>query len=249
MRHSYQLGFISDDNIYEHVRNTVNTYRRSINLEEFNSNIIDPIKLTFDSKIYGKSFKEMIDSECIRQIDKTNSNNIGYFHQNLFKYVGHGWIVPPNGETGFDVENRSMHIYCEVKNKHNTMNAAASKATYIKMQNKLLEDDNATCYLVQVISKTSQDVNWVISLDGRRYSHNHIRKISIDLFYNLVFHDPDAFMKLCKALPIVLDDVLQDEPALQVQNTVFDELRVSSTDLYKSLFLLAFSTYEGFDRF
>ena len=33
MRH-YNLGFISDEDIYEHVKNTVLQYRRSINLND-----------------------------------------------------------------------------------------------------------------------------------------------------------------------------------------------------------------------
>lgn len=250
MRHQYNLGFISDNDIYDHVNATVQTYRRSINLDEFNSNIIDPIKLTFDAKIYEKSFQEMIESECIRQIDKTNSNNIGYFHQNIFKYAeNRGWIVPENGVTGFDVQNNRRHIYCEVKNKHNTMNAASSRSTYIKMQNQLLRDDQAICYLVEIISKRSQDRPWQISLDGNRFSHDRIRKISVDKFYDMVFETPDAFMKLCKALPVILDDVLTNEENLHINNTVFNELSRSSSDLYKSLYLLAFETYEGFDRF
>ena len=91
---NYNLGFISDEDIFNHVKNTVSQYRRSINLQEFNKNIIDPIKLTFDSKIYGQTIRQTIESECIRQIDKTNNNCIGYFHQNLFKHAGHGWEVP-----------------------------------------------------------------------------------------------------------------------------------------------------------
>ena len=81
----YNLGFISNEDIYQHVKETVGLYRNKIDLEQFNSNIIDPIKLTFDSKIYGKTFEEIIEAECIRQVDKTNTNHIGYFHQNLFK--------------------------------------------------------------------------------------------------------------------------------------------------------------------
>jgi hypothetical protein len=49
---NYNLGFITDENIFAHVKATVLNYRRSINLKEFNKNIIDPIKLTFDAKIY-----------------------------------------------------------------------------------------------------------------------------------------------------------------------------------------------------
>ena len=59
-------------------------------VKEFNKNIIDPIKLTFDSKIYGQTMAQTIESECIRQIDKTNNNRIGYFHQYLFKLAGNG---------------------------------------------------------------------------------------------------------------------------------------------------------------
>lgn len=81
----YGLDSISDDDIFHHVKETVELYRTHINLKEFNKNIIDPIKLTFDSKVYGRSIEEIIEAECIRQIDKTNTNHIGYFHQNLFR--------------------------------------------------------------------------------------------------------------------------------------------------------------------
>lgn len=146
----YNLGFISDVDIYNHVKATVLQYRRSINLKEFNKNIIDPIKLTFDSKIYGQTMQQTIESECIRQIDKTNNNRIGYFHQYLFKYAGGGWVVPDNGEKGgFDVLNDEKHIYVEMKNKHNTMNRSSSSDTYVKMQNKILKDDKATCMLLR----------------------------------------------------------------------------------------------------
>ena len=90
----YKLGFISDDDIFEHVKNTIEKYRKTINLKDFNSNIIDPIKLTFDALIYQKKMNDLILDECIRQIDKSNSNVIGYFHQNIFKYVKGGWEVP-----------------------------------------------------------------------------------------------------------------------------------------------------------
>ena len=52
------MGFISDEVIYNHVKDTVLKYQRRIDLEKFNSNLIDPIKLTFDAKVYGKTFEE-----------------------------------------------------------------------------------------------------------------------------------------------------------------------------------------------
>lgn len=243
---NYNLGFISDEDIYNHVRNTVMQYRRSINLADFNKNLVDPIKLTFDAKIYGQTMAQTIEAECIRQIDKTNNNRIGYFHQYLFKYAGNGWEVPSNGDKdGFDILNDTRHIYVEMKNKHNTLNSASAKNTYIKMQHQLLRDDKATCMLVEAIAKRSQNVNWVITMDGRRYSYDRIRRVSIDKFYDIVFDDRLAFHKLCMALPHILDDVLDDDASIKLVNTVYDEL--DKDDFSKSLYLLAFSTYEGFD--
>ncbi len=240
----YNLGFISNESIYEHVHNTVRTYCRKITLADFNHNIVDPIKLTFDAKVYGKSIEQVIADECFRQIDKSNGNRIGYFHQNLFTYAGKGWIVP---KQGFDVENPQLHIFVEMKNKHNTMNASSSQKTYMKMQSKLLEDDEATCYLVEAISKKSKDEVWNISIDKKSCSHKRIRRMSMDKFYELVFGDATAFFKLCMALPQIIEDVVVDDGELSLKNSVYEELEHSHTDLLKALYILAFSTYEGFD--
>lgn len=248
----YHLDFISDVDIYEHVKNTVSQYCRSISLAEFNKNIVDPIKLTFDAKIYGQSIREAIESECIRQIDKTNNNRIGYFHQHLFRYAGNGWIVPDNGELGgFDVVNKERHIYVEIKNKHNTMNAASASDTYVKMQNQILRDDKALCLLVETIAKRSQNVVWKLTINkaGRkeRYEHERIRRVSMDKFYEIVFGDNTAFSRLCKALPDILDDVMRQEPSIKLKNTVYEEL--NGDDFFRNLYLLAFKTYDGFDKF
>lgn len=242
--HHYNLGFISDADIYEHVKKTVEAYRREITLDQFNENIIDPIKMTFDAKVYGKTIEQAIADECFRQIDKSNTNKIGYFHQNIFRYAGHGWVVPA---TGFDVENGDLHIYVEMKNKHNTMNSASSQKTYMKMQGKLLQDDEATCYLVEVISKHSRDDAWRISLDGKPHGHKKIRRMSMDKFYALVFGEENAFFKLCKVLPEIIEDVVKENPGLALKNTVYTELTREHADILTSLYMLAFATYEGFD--
>lgn len=70
---NYNLGFISNNDIAEHVRNTVMQYSRSIDLKAFKKNNIDAIKLTFDAKIYGKSFEEIIDSHFKRYTEESVS--------------------------------------------------------------------------------------------------------------------------------------------------------------------------------
>ena len=242
----YNLGFISDKDIYNHVKETVLRYSVGIDLKEFNSNIVDPIKLTFDAKVYRRTLEEVIASECLRQMDKSNNNHIGYFHQNIFRYAGNGWEVP---NEGFDVVNEDRHIYVEIKNKHNTMNSAASQKTYMKMQNKIVRDSHATCMLVEVIATKSQNKTWVVTVDKEQFNNEHIRRVSMDKFYEIVFGDTFAFAKLCRTLPVILDDVIKELGNAENGNTVFEELSAISPDIMKSLYLLAFKTYEGFDNF
>lgn len=243
--HKYNLGFISDTDIYEYVKKTVESYRREITLSQFNENLVDPIKLTFDTKVYGKTVRQTIADECFRQIDKSNTNRIGYFHQNLFNLAGDGWVVP---KEGFDVENDDKHIYVELKNKHNTMNSASSQKTYMKMQAKLLDDDQAICYLVETISKKSKDETWRITLDKKPRAHNRIRRMSMDKFYELVFGDSTAFYKLCMTLPSIIEDVVKDHEEFALKNTVYEELTEEHSDLLIALYMLAFSTYDGFGQ-
>lgn len=242
----YNLSFISDANLVQHVRETVLKYRFQINLADFNSNLIDPIKLTFDAKVYKKSIEEVIESEIIRQLDKSNTNHIGYFHQNIFKYIGNGWIVP---KEGYDIEHKEKNIFVEMKNKHNTMNSSSSQKTYMRMQNTILQNSNATCLLVEVIAANSQNIPWRVSLDKQSVVNDKIRRVSIDKFYEIVTGDPLAFKKLCRILPIVIEDVVNNSTLVNKLNTVVDELQTIDHNLLKSIYLLSFKKYEGFNDF
>lgn len=246
----YNLCFISDVDLFKHIKETIEKYRFTINLNEFNKNLIDPIKLTFDAKVYGKTIEEIIELEITRQMDKTNSNNIGYFQQNIFKYIHHketqqtNWYVPSKG---FDIVNEEEKIYVEMKNKHNTMNSSSSQKTFMRMQSKLLEDRENRCYLVEVIAKNSQDIKWKVSLDGASTSNENIRRVSIDKFYEIVTGEKEAFKKLIEALPNVMDDVLKEIEQDGIENSVFTELQAIDGNILKSLYLLSFQRYEGFN--
>lgn len=240
----YGLDFISNENLYAQVKETVLKYRFDIDLSKFNKNLIDPIKLTFDSKIYNKTIEETVEDEIIRQIDKSNTNEIWYFHQNIFRYIGIGWVVP---KRWYDIVNESKEIYVEMKNKHNTMNSSSSQKTFMRMQNTLLEKTKATCYLVEVIARNSQDIKWAVSLDWESVSHNNIRRMSIDKFYELVTGKVYAFRDICSIIPSVLDDVILEIWDRSSGNTVLNELEWLSEDMLKSIYLLSFAKYEGFD--
>lgn len=251
---SYNLSFISDEDLYNHTKETVNKYRFNINLQSFNKNLIDPIKLSFDSIIYQRSYsneavESIIEDEVRRQMDKSNTNHIGYFHQNIFKYIGNdnGWIVPT---TGFDIENLSQHIFVEMKNKHNTMNSSSSAKTYMRMQNKIIQNPDAVCMLVEIIAKRSQNIPWGCSIDGQRVSHENIRRVSIDKFYEIATGNPNAFAELCKVLPKVISDIVEAQTETLINNSVIQELReIETNSLLQNLYLYAFREYQGFENF
>ena len=242
----YNLGFITDSDIFKHVKDTVMKYRVRIDLSEFNSNLIDPVKLTFDSKVYKKDIEDVLESEIIRQLDKSNTNHIGYFHQNIFKFIGNGWTVP---DQGYDIVNESKKIYVEMKNKHNTMNSSSSKNTYLRMQDTLIKDPSANCMLVEVIASNSQNIEWSVSIDKNKVSHKQIRRVSIDKFYEIVTGDRLAFKKLCTVLPRIIEDVVSSVKLAEKSNTVVKELKEIDENLLKSIYLLSFRKYEGFHEF
>ncbi len=239
----YNLGFISDENILQHVKDTVGKYRFEMSLKDFNKNLIDPIKMTFDSRVYKENIEDRIDNEVSRQIDKSNTNLIGYFHQNIFEYISDEWDVPANG---FDVVNETDKLYVEMKNKHNTMNSSSSQKTYMRMQHKISIEPSAKCFLVEVIAKKSQDLPWKISLDGTSISSENIRRVSIDKFYEIVTGDKFAFKKLCEQLPIIIDDAVGMLDDRASTNTVLAELKEYSENILESLYLLSFEKYQGF---
>lgn len=245
------LEFISDEDLEKHIEETLNEYRetlKKIDLNKFNENIIDPIKLTFDSIVYNKKLKVILNEEIARQRDKTNTNAIGYFHQKIFKYINN-CTVPSQG---FDIiyNNGSTKYYVELKNKHNTMNKGGADSVYINLQNQALKEPNCICALVEVIAKTSQNIKWQRTLNGQKVENERIRRISIDKFYEIVTGDKESFSKLCKVLPTLITKIVNKKiSSKREKDTVFEELKKKDKNLLKSLYLLAFKTYEGFDKF
>ena len=254
-----KLKFISDEDFKNHVAETINYYGENLqtfDLKKFNNNIVDPIKLIFDKNIYGSSWQEIIKSELFRQRDKSNTNSIGYFHQNIFRYIKnctvppHGWDIVFKKSSGIEISDcgNVKTVYVEMKNKHNTMDSAASAKTYMKMQGQLLSEKDCACFLVEVIAKKSQNIAWVVSLDGQRQTHKFIRRVSIDEFYKIVTGEDDAFYQMCMILPSIIEEVVNNATAFNIpKDTVFDELKNKTKSSFElALYMLAFESYIGF---
>lgn len=258
----WPLSFITEEDLTKHVEETIKKYGKKLqpfNLKKFNSNIVDPIKLLFDKNVYQTSWEEIINNEIFRQRDKSSNNDIGYFHQNIFKYID-GCIVPKEGwdviyskDDGIEIPDggKVQKLYVEMKNKHNTMNSASSGKTYIKMQNQVLQDDDSACYLVEAIAKRSQDIKWTTTVDKEKVQHKLIRRASMDKFYELVTGDKDAFYNLCMILPDIIKKVVSTSDEIDIpKDTVLQELNEladkEQISFVLAIYLLSFSSYNGF---
>lgn len=242
------LTFISNKDLKEIiVIEVANTYKRVLkgyDLKEFYKNKVDPIKFIFDSKFYRKDIESVIEDELQRQRDKSVSNSVGRFHQNIFKYIN-GWYVP---NKGFDIINNENTVFVELKNKHNTMNSSSASKTYMKMLDKIAKDPSFKCYLVEVIANSCQNIPWSISVDGQLMVNERIRRVSLDNFYSIVTGVPNAFKLLCDALPSAIDEILIDFPHEynKKDDTVIQELKSLNSDILEQLFKDTFHGYNGF---
>lgn len=265
----WPLSFIEEADFISHVRKTIQKYDdklQSFDLKRFNKNIVDPVKLIFDKVVYQLTWEEIINNEIFRQRDKANNNDIGYFHQGIFKYIKHcsvpvsGWDVVYERKEGIELCDGSVvkRIYVELKNKHNTMNSSSAAKTFIKMQNQLLQDDECACFLVEAIAQKSQNIKWKTTVDKIKVSHKLIRRVSVDNFYKLITGEEDAFYKMCMILPKTIEKVVSTlEETIVPNDTVVDELKdiatVNNSELQelsmaKAIYLLGFRTYIGFDK-
>ncbi|MDR3296425.1 MAG: Eco47II family restriction endonuclease [Clostridiales Family XIII bacterium] len=259
----WQLSFISKQDLIKHIGLTITQYGDKLapyDLNVFNSNIIDPVKLIFDKTVYNFSWEEIIKNEIFRQRDKSNNNDIGYFHQRLFEYIKDctipqtGWDIVFKNDPGILLPDgdKVSTVYVEMKNKHNTMNSAAAGKTYIKMQGQLLSDDDCACFLVEVIARKSQNISWAVTVDGTKQKHRKIRRVSIDEFYALVTGQKDAFYQMCMALPDVIEEVVENFAATATpKDTVYKDLtKIADTkggSFALALYLLGFNSYIGFN--
>ena len=251
------LSFISDEDLFSCISELHNTYiqcQREFTTKDFYKNKVDPIKFQFDIAFNGINEEDYIKAEITRQVDKTISNAIGVFHQNLL-----GCIEGMNDlgiGNGCDLQNDEETIFAELKNKHNTMNSSSSEATIQKLINFADSHPDATCYLIQIIARRSFNKLWQGSFNNRHYSHPRVRIISADNFYELVTGIPDAFYQLCSILPSAIRDYLDTLPDTvherTISSSVYSELnqeaQLNDRTLIEQIMKDNFRTYLGFNQ-
>ena len=248
------VNFITDEHLLLCVGNLHNSYlkaKKNISKERFYANKIDSIKLTFDSKFNNINEKDLIETEILRQIDKSINNSIGTFHEQLLGGIKNYEI---GNLSGFDIKAIDNTLFADIKNKHNTMNSSSAEALFQKLARFADDHKKAKCYWVQILAKNSFNELWTGDINGKEYSHSRVFKISGDQFYYLLTGQKDAFYQLYKALPKAINDYLQSIGITEKlkESSTLDELELaiqeSNRTILDQITFENYSYYLGFDK-
>lgn len=259
------VEFISDKDFEEAVRNLISTYEKvkdEKTYSDFTQNKIDPIKFIFDKIMLDQTDEDQIKAEIVRQINRTISNAIGNFHEELIGKID-GYERYPVGN-GYDIKAKDNSLYADIKNKHNTVKGSDKVSLYQNLEKYVEKSDNphAKGFWVQMISSgKSFHENWTLTVndkdeDGKDvkkiFNNKKIFKISGDKFYELLTGRKNAFYEVCIALPSVINKVKNEIAYKEVaENTqVLKDLRKISKeeghDITTVIFNNTFKNYNGF---
>lgn len=236
MKNKY-VNFISDEHLLDCIGNLHKAYlkaKNNITKKNFYSNKVDTIKLTFDAKFNDIDEESLIQSEILRQIDKSINNSIGTFHEQILGGIK-GYQA--GNLSGYDIKAKDDTLFADIKNKHNTMNSSAAEALFQKLARYANDYKKAKCYWVQILAKGSFCELWSGDINGKEYSHSRVYKISGDQFYTLLSGQDDAMLQLYKVLPVAIKDYLKsaDKNETIAENSALDELKVGTKKSKRSI--------------
>jgi hypothetical protein len=253
MKNKY-VNFITDEHLLTCIGNLHNAYlkaKNNITKKNFYSNKVDTIKLTFDSKFNDIDEENLIQSEILRQIDKSINNSIGTFHEQILGGIK-GYEA--GNLSGYDIKATDNTLFADIKNKHNTMNSSAAEALFQKLKRYADDYKQAKCYWVQILAKGSFCELWSGDINGKEYSHSRVYKISGDQFYALLSGQQDSMFQLYKALPSAIKDYLKsvEETEEIAENSALEEIKsetkTSKRTVLDQITFENYSYYLGFDK-
>jgi hypothetical protein len=253
MKNKY-VNFTSDEHLLDCIGNLHKAYlkaKKNITKKNFYSNKVDTIKLTFDAKFNDIDEESLIQSEILRQIDKSINNSIGTFHEQVLAGIK-GFEA--GNLSGYDIKAKNDTLFADIKNKHNTMNSSAAEALFQKLARYANDYKKAKCYWVQILAKGSFCELWSGDINGKEYSHSRVYKISGDQFYSLLSGQEDAMFQLYKALPIAIKDYLKSVNQNEeiAKNSALDEVKSKTKKSKRSILdqitFENYSYYLGFEK-
>lgn len=248
------LSYISDEHLLHCIANLYKAYlgaKNEVSRKKFYKNKIDTIKLIFDSKFNYIEEEDLIQTEILRQIDKSINNSIGTFHEQILGGI-EGYEA--GILSGYDIKAKNNSLFADIKNKHNTMNSSSAESLYQKLQRYADEHKQATCYWVQILAKKSFNERWTGDINGKQYNHTRVYKISGDKFYELLTGEKDAFYQMLTILPAAIDEYLLTIEHLtsNIEHSALEDIEKEAKDSNRRLLeQITFDNYKyylGFDK-
>jgi Eco47II restriction endonuclease len=207
------LNFISDVNLMQAVLETfqIGVTAKTEADSRFQKNVVDPFAMLFEMACIGLTDDAWLTAEKSRQAQKTLSNKIGLFHQEVLGAVA-GW---ENLGTGgqIDLVCRKRKIIAEVKNKYNTIKGSDQIGLHRELKSLVMNKSSIykgyTAYYVEIIPKKPMRYDKCFTPTdkekGEKVPANElIRQIDGASFYALVTGRESALAELYAALPAVL---------------------------------------------
>ncbi len=187
----------------------------------------DPFSALFECATLGIDMNEWCTTyESHRQRQKTLQNHIGKLHEVAISCLP-GW---QESASTADVENKSLKVIAEVKNKHNTMNSSSALATYKKLE-QLVDGvyEGYQSYVVQILAKHNSlsYVNQFTPSDSSKKqakkspSRDDIKVIDGESFYNLANDNKKGTMKAVYELmsEILIEEIGENAKKASLDNT------------------------------
>lgn len=218
------LSFIDDqtlENIVDHVLQKGHKARIKSH-EKIDHNVIDPFSVLLEMSSFAMTFDGWLDNEKNRQAQKTLSNQIGFFHQNILGSLK-GWRTLGIGGM-VDVVCDERKIIAEIKNKHNTLKASDRSGMYFKLEDLVMRKGHAykdyTAYYVEIVPKKPARYDEPFTPSDNRtgarcQANPLIRKIDGYSFYALATGIEDALYDLFSVLSHVIAKVKPDYTILE----------------------------------
>ena len=201
------VNFISDKHLLTCVENLHKSYlkaKNNISKKSFYTNKVDTIKLTFDAKFNGINEDDLIQSEILRQIDKSINNYIGTFHEQILGGVK-GFEV--GNLSGFDINASDDTLFAILGNKDLSKNI--SDSVFEKLANTARVFLKAKFYYVLLDDYSDMNEKWIIGHEEYSVSQKRVFKISIKQFYATLTGQENAFQNLSDIIPKAIEEIFQ----------------------------------------
>ena len=251
MKNRY-VDFISDEHLISCIGNLHQAYLRAknnITKQNFYSNKVDTIKLTFDSNFNDIDEESLIQSEILRQIDKSINNSIGTFHEQVLGGIK-GFEV--GNSLDYDIKAKDNTLFADIHN--NIIKNSLEESLFKKIAHLADTNKKAKCYWVQLWAEGTFIENWAGEINDKEYSHSRVYKISGDQFYALLSGQDDALLQLYKAIPKAIQDYLDsiEQDISNIESSIVKEIKseieVSKRTVLDQISFENYGSYLCFER-